>query len=59
FDGNKYPTLSRGELSDSPPARSNEPCDRPPNPPGSLRAGCVPPGRVSDLRLGGSPYRGR
>src|SRR5918998_1725269 len=32
FDGNKFPRLSRGERSDSPPVRSNEPCNRP-NPP--------------------------
>jgi len=60
FDGDKYPTLSRRELSDSPPTRTNEPCNTPnPPPPGSLMAGCVPPNRISDLRLGGSPYRGR
>ncbi len=50
FDGNKYPRLERGETSDVPPLRHNEPCDRPSNPPGSLRAGC------GDLT--GSPYRG-
>jgi phospholipid/cholesterol/gamma-HCH transport system substrate-binding protein len=58
FDGNKFPRLSRGERSDSPPVRSNEPC-RDPRPPVSLLPGCVPPNRLSDLRLGGSPYWGR
>ena len=51
FDGNKFPTLQRGETSDVPALRSNEPCNNPSNPPGSLRAGC------GDLT--GSPYRGR
>jgi hypothetical protein len=52
FDGDKFPTLERGEISASRPPRSNEPCDRPTPPaPGSLQAGC-------DV-LGGSPYRTR
>ena len=50
FDGNKFPTLQRGETSDVPALRSNAPCNRPSNPPGSLRAGCDD--------LSGSPYRG-
>ena len=60
FDGNKYPTLSRGELSASPPVRSNEPCDRP-DPPdeGSLLAGCVPLERLFDIRRDGSTYLAR
>jgi phospholipid/cholesterol/gamma-HCH transport system substrate-binding protein len=50
FDGNKWPRLERGETSDVPALRHNEPCDRPSNPPGSLRAGCG--------KLTGNPYRG-
>ena len=53
FDGNKFPTLQRGETSRVRAPRSNEPCNDPSNPPGrgSLRAGCG--------TLNGSPYRGR
>jgi len=51
FDGNKFPTLQRGEISRVRAPRSNEPCNDPSNPPGSLRAGC------GDLAA--SPYRGR
>jgi hypothetical protein len=53
FDGNKFPTLQRGETSRVRAPRSNEPCNNPSNPPdrGSLRAGCG--------ALTGSPYRGR
>jgi phospholipid/cholesterol/gamma-HCH transport system substrate-binding protein len=48
FDGNKYPTLQRGETSRVRPPRSNEPCGS--RAPGNLQAGCG--------TLGGSPYRG-
>ncbi len=51
FDGNQFPRLERGKAPILRAPRSNEPCNNPSNPPGSLRAGC------GDLT--GSPYRGR
>ena len=40
FDGRKFARLERGEVSNVPAPRGHEPCDQPPNPPGSLRAEC-------------------
>jgi hypothetical protein len=60
FDGNKFPTLQRGETSRVRAPRSNEPCNDPSNPPGrgSLRAGCGTLQRLAVPRpLGLTPGR--